>query len=99
MREAVAKLRGAMSGGAKRTPAPTARRPPGARQAWRAVDSGPQRRPGQEDGPTRTPTREMALYVTTALEEWGMSLSDLDDVEITVPEGQMSASELKVRKG
>ncbi|MDP6943628.1 MAG: cyclic nucleotide-binding domain-containing protein [Myxococcota bacterium] len=99
MRETVAKLSGAVSSAANRTPPPAAQRARRARQAWRAVDGGSQHRPAREDGPKRTPTREMALYVTTALEEWGMSLSDLDEVEITVPEGQMSASELKVRKG
>ena len=33
------------------------------------------------------------MYVTTALEEWGMSLDDLDDVQISVPKGQGSADE------
>ena len=47
----------------------------------------------------KTPTREMAMYVSTALSEWGMSLSDLDEVQISVPAGQVTAAELKVRKG
>ena len=70
------------------------------RQAWRAVDGGrhaaPRRRRG---GRVKTPTQEMAMYVTTALSEWGMSLSDLDDVQISVPAGQITAAELKARKG
>jgi hypothetical protein len=41
----------------------------------------------------------MALYISTALSEWGMSLSDLDDIEYSVPAGQITASELKARKG
>ena len=37
------------------------------------------------------------MYVTTALSEWGMSLSDLDKVEVTVPDGQITAAEMKIR--
>ena len=99
LRKASAKVHGTPTASDRKRPlaAERARR---SRQAWRAVDSGPQRPPGgNREAPKRTPTRELALYVTTALEEWGMSLDDLDDVEITVPDGQMSAAELKLRKG
>ena len=70
------------------------------RQAWRAVDGGRHAKPRKRSGArVKTPTREMAMYVTTALSEWGLSLSDLDDVQISVPAGQITAAELKVRKG
>ena len=69
------------------------------RQAWRAVEGGqttPKAR--RKGGRIKTPTQQMAMYVTTALSEWGMSLSDLDKVEVSVPEGQITAAELKARK-
>jgi CRP-like cAMP-binding protein len=70
------------------------------RQAWQAVDGGRHAKPRKRSGArVKTPTREMAMYVTTALSEWGMSLSDLDDVQISVPAGQITAAELKARKG
>ena len=86
--------------GPKRSGPLSAERSRRQRQAWRAVDGGrhaqPRRRRG---GRVKTPTRQMAMYVSTALSEWGMSLSDLDDVQISVPEGQITAAELKARKG
>ncbi|MDP6942862.1 MAG: hypothetical protein QF464_01830, partial [Myxococcota bacterium] len=77
-----------------------------ARQAWRAVESAPPRQAATKTQPVDAPsgtkkksTQEMALYISTALSEWGMSLSDLDDIEYSVPAGQITASELKARKG
>jgi CRP/FNR family cyclic AMP-dependent transcriptional regulator len=70
-------------------------------QAWQAVDTGQHAaaRKKRSGARVKSPTRQMAMYVTTALSEWGLSLSDLDDVQISVPSGQITAAELKARKG
>ncbi len=38
-------------------------------------------------------------YLSAALGEWGMSLEDLDRVQVVRPDGQMSQAELKARMG
>jgi len=91
----------ARGGKTQRGPAPlAAERARRARQAWRAVDGGVREAAAERRGKRkRAPSQEMAVYVTTALEEWGLSLADLDKVEISVPEGHITARELKLRKG
>ncbi len=43
--------------------------------------------------------REKLLTVQAALTEWDMSLDDLDKVQVSVPRGQVSMTELRSRQG
>ena len=43
-------------------------------------------------------SKEMLQYIRTALGEWGMSLSDLDKIQISKPDGLMSSAEEQARK-
>ena len=55
----------------------------------------------QVDGATTaTPRnrREQLLTVQAALSEWDMSLDDLDKVQVSIPRGQMTMSELRSRR-
>ena len=80
--------------------------------AWRAmVDRGraalgaPQpKRPVDWTSESRPPSQTKRslgaqTYISTALNEWGLSLEDLDSIEVVIPEGQMSQAELKGRRG
>lgn len=70
-----------------------------ARQAWQAVDGGGHETQARQAKKKKKPTRQMALYVTAAMSEWGLSLTDLDDIQVSVPPGQITAAELRARKG
>lgn len=41
--------------------------------------------------------RDQLLTVQAALSEWDMSLDDLDDVQVSIPRGQIGAAEMKSR--
>jgi CRP-like cAMP-binding protein/tRNA A-37 threonylcarbamoyl transferase component Bud32 len=42
--------------------------------------------------------RHVSAYLRTALREWGMSIEDLDEVRVIVPDGTISQAELRARK-
>ena len=48
---------------------------------------------------TKTPPRTTLQHMQAALEEWDMSMDELDGVKVSVPEGMMGADELKSRRG
>lgn len=54
-----------------------------------------------EQGKTvaKAPARSTLQHMQAALEEWDMSLDELDHVQVSVPLGQMGADELKNRRG
>jgi len=37
-------------------------------------------------------------YVSAALDEWGLTLDDLDSVVVRTPDGMLTAAEIKARK-
>lgn len=45
------------------------------------------------------PPRNTLETMQAALEEWDMSMEDLDNVQVSVPAGQMSAAEMRDRLG
>jgi CRP-like cAMP-binding protein/rubrerythrin len=42
--------------------------------------------------------RAFGTYVRTALQEWNLSLQELDQIRVVVPEGQITAAELRARR-
>ena len=67
---------------------------------------GPPKRKGPRPIPTgRRPKNDkealhMTLsYMQASLQEWGMDMDDLDDIQVVRPDGIMSAAERKFRKG
>lgn len=40
----------------------------------------------------------VSTYMRTALREWGMSMEDLDEVKVVIPDGQISQAEIEARK-
>lgn len=85
----LAMLRAPMPAGAER-PAKRAERPtPASRSLQPSVA-----RPASDTGAAR----RVGLYMRAALREWGMSLKDLDEVRVVVPEGQVTPSEVRVRR-
>ncbi|MBM4344412.1 MAG: cyclic nucleotide-binding domain-containing protein [Deltaproteobacteria bacterium] len=54
-----------------------------------------------EQGKTvaKAPPRSTLQHMQAALEEWDMSMDDLDAVKVSVPAGMMGADELKSRRG
>lgn len=48
---------------------------------------------------TKAPPRTTLQHMQAALEEWDMSMDELDGVKVSVPEGMMGADELKSRRG
>jgi CRP-like cAMP-binding protein len=43
-------------------------------------------------------SRHVKAYMRTALREWGMSIEELDEVRVVVPEGQVTAAEVRARR-
>ncbi|MCB9788530.1 MAG: cyclic nucleotide-binding domain-containing protein [Deltaproteobacteria bacterium] len=83
------------------------RSPPAATRPLRAPDAA-RRGPGAWEGESRPPSRHSVArgervlrgdYISTALGEWGLSLADLDQVQVVRPDGMMTAAELKARLG
>ena len=53
---------------------------------------------GVNKGETKAPPRSTLQTMQAALEEWDMSMDELDRVQVSVPAGQMSADELRSRR-
>ncbi len=53
----------------------------------------------EPDAPIAGAQRDQLLTVQAALDEWDMSLEDLDNVHVYTPDGQMGQAELKARMG
>ncbi len=49
--------------------------------------------------PAPVPGRNVLQTMQAALQEWDMTMEDLDKVEVSVPAGQITAEELRSRRG
>ena len=53
--------------------------------------------PAAKPAPTEGSLQETAGFMRAAMSEWGLSLSDLDGIEVEIPDGLVTAAEMKVR--